>query len=90
MTNQIRREFWARFGAGVATLTLSALIGGDFHLAASSPAVDAATAHPGLPWDADGYPRQVDLPDRPNGLGVADLGAFERQSSDSIFANGFE
>lgn len=64
--------------------------GGDFHLAASSPAVDAATAHSGMQWDADGYPRQVDLPDRPNGLGVADLGAFERQLSDSIFANGFE
>lgn len=64
--------------------------GGDFHLAANSPAVDVATAHPGLQWDADGYPRQVDLPDRPNGLGVADLGAFERQLSDLIFFNGFE
>jgi hypothetical protein len=64
--------------------------GGDFHLAANSPAVDAATAHPGLQWDADGYPRQVDLPDRPNGLGAADLGAFERQLEDTIFANDFE
>ena len=64
--------------------------GGDFHLAANSPAVDVATAHPGLQWDADGYPRQVDLPDRPNGLGAADLGAFERQLSDSIFSDGFD
>lgn len=64
--------------------------GGDFHLAANSPAVDVATVHPGLQWDADGNPRQVDLPDRPNGLGAADLGAFERQLSDSIFSDGFD
>ena len=30
MTNPIRREFWARIGAGVATMTLSALIGATF------------------------------------------------------------
>jgi hypothetical protein len=64
--------------------------GGDFHLAGTSPAVDVATAHPGLQWDADGYPRQVDLPDRPNGLDAADLGAFERQLDDTIFADAFE
>lgn len=63
---------------------------GDFRLRADSPAVDVATNHPDLVVDANGAPRHVDLPAQPNGLGADDLGAFERQPGEGIFADGFD
>lgn len=41
----------------------------DYHLQAGSPAIDAGTGHPGVPWDFDGNTR-------PQGAG-ADIGALE-------------
>lgn len=71
---------------------------GDYHQQRTSPGVDVAPAISGV-LDLDGYPRTLDLLDRPNVFGPTDLGAYEIQTqmapnacaaSDTIFCNGFE
>jgi len=61
----------------------------DYHLQSTSPALDHAPVTPGLDLDLDGKPRNTDLP-VPNVNGPSDLGAYERQPDDRIFANGFQ
>lgn len=59
---------------------------GDFHLHASSLAIDYAPAGSGV--DADDHPRTVDLALVPNdGFGTQDLGAYERQSIGNLVRN---
>jgi len=56
---------------------------GDFHLLATSPAIDFAPAPiPPLdhPRDLDGAPHDVDLPAVADRFGARDLGAYERQN----------
>jgi hypothetical protein len=66
--------------------------GGDYRLAAGSPAIDACGDPPFLAGDPDFLkaPRGVDQPDVVDNGGVFDLGAFERQLPDLVFADGFE
>lgn len=53
----------------------------DFHLAGSSPAVDAGMATASA-RDPEGFPRGVDLPEVPNGVGIGfDLGLYEHRGS---------
>lgn len=66
---------------------------GDFHLRASSPAIDVAPAVAGDDRDLENRPRDQDLPETPNLDGPRDLGAYERQPSscemgDTIFSGG--
>ncbi len=64
----------------------------------SSPALDVCNRYTGDPiiighpvyWDAYGNPRPVDQLSIANGLGTHDLGPFERQNPDNMFANSFE
>jgi predicted outer membrane repeat protein len=70
---------------------------GDFHLYATSLAVDVAPAGSADDRDLDGLPRDVDLTSVPNLDGPRDLGAYELQVafqscgvSDTLFCNGFE
>ncbi len=65
---------------------------GDFHLQATSPAVDYAPTgnETGSTSLDEGYPREVDLPDVTNRFGARDLGAYEVPLPDEIFKNGFE
>lgn len=65
---------------------------GDYHLRASSPAVDFAGGLGGL--DLDYQPRDRDLPAIANKFGPRDLGAYELQhacgASDTIYCDGFD
>lgn len=63
---------------------------GDYHLALTSIGVDFAPANGGT--DLDRLPRDVDL-SVPDGYGVRDIGAYERQydcAADTIYCSGFE
>lgn len=62
---------------------------GDFHLAATSPALDSAPTTDVPELDLDGNPRVVDLVEIPNLGGSVDLGAYERPA-DVLFRSGFE
>ncbi|HET8942264.1 MAG TPA: hypothetical protein VFN13_09785, partial [Rudaea sp.] len=64
---------------------------GDFHLQATSPAIDFAPvgAESGN-TDFDNRSREADLPNVANLFGARDLGAFEYPLPDEIFRNGFE
>ncbi len=67
---------------------------GDFHLQATSPAVDfAPTGNESGPADLDGRPREVDKAN-PNVFGPRDLGAYEISPAcfhfDTVSCNGFE
>lgn len=64
---------------------------GDYHLQASSPAIDYApiNAESGN-TDFDNRPREADLPAITNLYGARDLGAFEYPLPDRIFRTGFE
>jgi len=82
-------------GTTVRTLTDPKFVdagNGDYHLRASSPAVDFAGGLGG--FDLDYQPRDRDLPSVPNKFGPRDLGAYELQhgcgASDTIFCDGFD
>ena len=82
-------------GTTVQTLTDAKFVdaaNGDYHLRATSPAVDFAGGTGGL--DLDYQPRDRDLPSVPNKFGPRDLGAYELQhacgASDTIFCDGFD
>jgi hypothetical protein len=70
---------------------------GDYHLRAHSLGVDFAVALKNPDIDLDGNPGGItDLPQIPNLLGPADLGAYELQSAfacdtnaDALFCDGF-
>jgi len=67
---------------------------GDFRLQPTSPAVDVSPAGTdatdGPDWEADGAARVVDIDGVANEFGAQDLGAYELQPLDVIFANGFD
>ncbi|MEO7323253.1 MAG: hypothetical protein ABIW82_00330 [Dokdonella sp.] len=77
------------------------LVGGDYHLKATSrgldfaPTSDAYYVHNGT--DLDGKPRNFDLPAAGDVFGAQDLGVYELQNlfrecgaSDSVFCDGFD
>jgi predicted outer membrane repeat protein len=61
---------------------------GNYRLRAASPAIDVAPAVIGDDRDADGLPRDQDLASVSNGVGVRDLGAYERQGLLPLVLNG--
>jgi len=63
---------------------------GNWQLAADSPALDSAPEADAPVHDLARAARVVDLPQVTNLAGPLDLGAWERQLADRIFANGFE
>ena len=62
----------------------------DYHLQATSPALDFAPATTAGAFDFDGNPRVADLPGINNLSGPQDLGAFEYPLPDHIFSDGFQ
>jgi predicted outer membrane repeat protein len=61
---------------------------GNYRLRAASQAIDVAPAVTGDDRDADGLPRDQDLASVSNGVGVRDLGAYERQGLLPLVLNG--
>lgn len=63
---------------------------GDYRLRIDSGAIDACSQSNYLNRDVRDEPRGVDLPEIPNIGGAYDAGAFERQTGETVFADGFD
>lgn len=64
----------------------------DFHLQATSPALDYSPDESGFRSDLDGNPRPIDLSSHPNLFGPIDLGVYELPPAQAgeLFHDGFE